>query len=186
MNACVSRVICAEIGQDARDRTNNEGKTMSETKHDACCPPFNPSGWDEQEIVWREKLFLKDRVRSFLHIPLNFGAVMIRGMALIEKADAAADPMLVVSDENSLWGADVYLSVKRDVPGAVMARLSGAFLCKVFEGPYRNMSKWIAEMKDYVAAQNKPVEKLLFYYTTCPKCAKMSGKNYVVILAKVQ
>ena len=157
---------------------------MSEKKKEICCPPFDPAGWDEQEVVWQDKLFVKDRVRSFLHIPLNFGAVMVRNMVLIEQADAAADPVLVVSDENSLWGADVYISVEKDVPGATMARLSGTYLCKVFEGPYRDMSKWIAEMKKFVADRNKPLEKLLFYYTTCPKCAKQHGKNYVVILAK--
>jgi len=29
------------------------------------------------------------------------------------------------------------------------------------------------------------MEKLFFFYTTCPKCAKAYGKNYVVLLAKV-
>ncbi|MGE5758418.1 MAG: hydrolase [Sideroxydans sp.] len=30
------------------------------------------------------------------------------------------------------------------------------------------------------------MRKLYFYYTTCPKCAKKYGKNYVVILAEVE
>jgi hypothetical protein len=29
------------------------------------------------------------------------------------------------------------------------------------------------------------MEKLYFYYTMCPKCAKAYGQNYTVILAKV-
>jgi hypothetical protein len=29
------------------------------------------------------------------------------------------------------------------------------------------------------------MEKLYFFYTTCPKCAQVYGKNYVVLLAKI-
>jgi hypothetical protein len=40
-------------------------------------------------------------------------------------------------------------------------------------------------MKAYVASRQKKLEKLYFFYTTCPKCAKHYGKNYVVLLAQV-
>jgi hypothetical protein len=33
--------------------------------------------------------------------------------------------------------------------------------------------------------KNKKVQKLYFCYTTCPKCAKAYGKNYVVLFAKI-
>ena len=29
------------------------------------------------------------------------------------------------------------------------------------------------------------MQRLFFYYTTCPRCAKQYGKNYVVGLAQV-
>lgn len=150
-----------------------------------CCPPFDPGPWDEKTINWEQKTFLRDRVRSFLHIPLNFGAVMKRNMAAIEAAGAAPDEMVVLSDENSLWGADVYIAVAKEVPGARMATLSGSYLAKVFEGPYRNMRNWIAQMKSFVDARGKAFRKLYFFYTTCPRCAKKYGKNYVVILAQL-
>ncbi|MFH0879254.1 MAG: hydrolase [Lentisphaerota bacterium] len=152
---------------------------------DECCPQFNPQPWEDKVITWENKRFLKDRVISFLHIPLNFGAVMKRNVGIIEAAGAHSETMIVLSDENSLWGADVYLEVTKDVPGANMAAISGAFLSKVFEGPYQNMRKWIEEMKAFVAAKGKSFSKFYFYYTTCPKCAKKYGKNYVVILAKI-
>lgn len=156
---------------------------MNTNEH--CCPKFDPAPWDEKEIQWQDKRFVKDRVRSILHIPLNFGAVMKRSMARIDAAGAASDTNVVLSDENSLWGADVYIEAAKDVPGANMASISGTFLCKVFEGPYQNMRKWIAEMKDFVQGRGKEIRKLYFYYTTCPKCAKKYGKNYVVILAQI-
>jgi hypothetical protein len=150
-----------------------------------CCPRFDPKPWDGASITWDGKRFVKDRVRSFLHIPLNFGAVMRRNVGAIETAGAKAETTVVLSDENSLWGADVYIEVAKDVPGASMATISGTFLSKVFEGPYRNMRKWIEDMKAFVRGQGKDIQKLYFFYTTCPKCAKKYGKNYVVILAQV-
>lgn len=164
---------------------HEKGTAMTEGPKEICCPPFNPASWDDQEIRWEDKLFVKDRVRSFFRVPLNFGAVMRRDMALIEEADAAPRERLVLADENSLWGADVYLAVNQDVPGATMATISGTFITKVFEGPFQDVRKWIAQMVEFVQGKGHAVEKLYFYYTTCPKCAKKYGKNYVVLLAKV-
>ncbi len=150
-----------------------------------CCPRFNPEPWDGKELSWKDRKFVKDRVRSFLHIPLNFGSVMVRNMQRIEAAGAKADEMIVLSDENSLWGADVYISVSKDVPNADNVTISGTFLSKVFEGPYQHVHKWIEETKSFVASRGKQLKKLYCYYTTCPKCARKYGKNYVVILAQV-
>ena len=158
---------------------------MGKSPADECCPRFDPEPWDEKTLTWESRRFVKDRVTSFLHIPLNFGAVMKRNVAGIDAADAYPETMMVLSDENSLWGADVYIEVTRDVPNTNMATISGTFLSKVFEGPYRNMRNWIKEMKGYVQEQGKSLQKMYFFYTTCPKCAKKYGKNYVVILAQV-
>ena len=154
-------------------------------KHTGCCDPFNPEPWQEKEITWNEKTFVKDKVTNFLHIPLNFGKKVTRNMALIEKANAKAPYQLMLTDEKSPWGSDIYIEVSGDVPGADMAKLSGKFLTKVFEGPYQNAGKWAVEMKDYVASKGKELKKLYFSYTTCPKCAKAYGKNYVVLFAQI-
>ena len=59
---------------------------LNEQGETGCCPRFNPEPWEEKEVTWQDKLFVKDQVRSFLHIPLNFGKVMVRNMEMIEKA----------------------------------------------------------------------------------------------------
>lgn len=110
---------------------------------------------------------------------------MTRSVDRIEAAGGTPEAMTMLTDENSLWGADVYLEVTKDVPGANMAGISGRFLCKLFEGSYGNLRKWIEEMKAFVQSKGKSPQKLYCYYTTCPKCAKKYGKNYVVILAQV-
>lgn len=150
-----------------------------------CCPPFDPDLWNEKEVTFDNRLFVKDRVRSFLHIPLNFGKVMVRNIEKIAAAGAVPPEPLMLSDENSLWGADIYIAVTKDVPDAEMATVSGTFLTKVFEGPFKNIRNWIGEMKQFVESKEKQLGKMYFFYTTCPACAKYYGKNYVVILAQI-
>ncbi len=97
---------------------------LYENAETRCCPRFNPEPWDGKEITFEEKLFVKDRIRSFLHIPLDFGRVMVRNMERIQAAAALSPEPLMLCDENSLWGSDVYIAVTKDVPGAEMVRLS--------------------------------------------------------------
>lgn len=158
---------------------------MNQKNPDECCARFDPVPWDEKELKWTNKLFVQDRVRSLLRVPLNFGAVMHRNMERIEAANAVVDPTVVLSDENSLWGADVYIAAAKEVPNARNVALTGTFLSKVFEGPYGRARQWIKEMEGFVAARGKTIRKLYFYYTTCPKCAEKYGKNYVVLIAQV-
>jgi len=150
-----------------------------------CCEPFNPEPWQNKEIVWKNKLFVKDHITSFLHIPLNMGNKIVKNMELIEKAKAKASYQLMLTDEKSMWGADIYIDVSKKVSGAQMATLTGTFLTKVFEGTYQNVGKWAEEMKVYVKNKNKEIKKLYFSYTTCPKCAQAYGKNYVVLFAQI-
>lgn len=153
-------------------------------KDTGCCPPFNPKPWDGKIKTFKDKLFLKSHVRCFLHIPLNFGKVMIRDMALIEKA-GAKNPEHIMLTDGSLWGMDNYIAVTKEVPGAQMVRISGTFLTKVFEGPYKDEGKWIKEMSEYVKVKGKELKKIYSSYTTCPGCAKAYGKNYVILFAQV-
>ena len=158
---------------------------LNEQTETGCCPRFNPEPWQEKEIIFKDKLFIKDHVRSFMHIPLNFGQVMTRNMKKIEEAGADTPEPLVLSDEKSLWSSDVYIAVSKEVPGAEMAKISGNFLSKVFEGSYGSTPKWVRAMNDFIKSRSKEAKKLYFFYTTCPKCAKVYGKNYTVLLAEV-
>ena len=158
---------------------------LYEQSETGCCPRFDPEPWDEKEVTLQDKLFVKDHVRSFLHIPLNFGKVMVKNMERIEAAGALAPEPLMLSDEKSLWGADIYIAVSKEVPGAEMERMSGTFLAKVFEGPYKNAGRWVKEMKAYVKSKGREIKNMYFFYTTCPSCAKVYGKNYTVLLAMV-
>lgn len=158
---------------------------MNNQQETGCCPRFNPEPWDEKEITWQNKLFIKDQVRSFFHIPINFGGIMRKNMKVIEAAGACDPQNIMLSDEKSPWSSDIYIAVNKEIPNTRTERLSGTFLTKVFEGPYRDAGKWAKEMQGYVSSKGKEVKKMYFWYTTCPKCAKVYGKNYTVILATI-
>jgi len=158
---------------------------LYEQSETGCCKRFNPEPWQEKEITFQDKLFLKDHVLSAFHIPLNFGQVMVKNMEKIKKANALAGEPLMLFDEKSLWGSDIYIAISKDVPGAEMEKISGVFLSKVFESPFNNIGKWMKEMQDFVKSRGKELKKVYFFYTTCPRCAKFYGKNYIVILAEV-
>lgn len=150
-----------------------------------CCPRFDPAPFQGACIEWRDEPFVKMHITSLFHVPLNMGKQVTRANALIEAAAATPKVPLMLSDESSPWGADLYIHVTKPVPDAQMATLSGTFLTEVFEGPFRDAPKWAEQMRGYVASKGKTIQKLYFAYTTCPACAKAYGKNYVVLFARV-
>lgn len=163
---------------------------LAETKYDnsetGCCAKLDEARWEGQEFVWKDKPFVKDHIWEFLHVPLNFGSVMARDQAVIEQAQAYAQEPLWLFDEVSPWGSNIYIATDRIVPGMQTESLSGTFMTKVFTGPYRDIGSWIAQMEAFVDERGKEVDRLYFFYATCPKCAKHYGKNQVVTFAKVK
>jgi len=152
-----------------------------------CCPRFNTEGWDEQELHFKDKLFVKAKTRSIFHIPINMGSVYPKTFAEIEKANAIDyNDLIVLSHDPSSWTGEHYFSVNRNVPVQEMTHMTGDYLTRVFEGPYKNAPKWEKEMKAFVENKGKHVKKTYFFYTTCPKCAKYYGKNYVVAVSEIE
>jgi hypothetical protein len=151
-----------------------------------CCPRFNPIGWDGQKLHFDEKLFLRATTRSVMHIPVNMGKVFSRVQKAAEAVDAFdMDDFIVLSRDLNAWESEHLFAVHRDVPPEEVVLLSGDFVTKVFEGPYRKAKDWCVEMEDIARAHGHEDGAIYFFYTTCPKCAKAYGKNYVVGVAQV-
>ena len=150
-----------------------------------CCPRFNPAPWQNKTHTWKNKLFIKNSLTCFFHMPLGMDKVMMKNMELINAAGAKNPESICIMDDRGLFASDLYVAVDKPVPGAQMAQMSGNYLSRVYEGGYEEMGSWIKDMHAYVKSKGKKPEKLLFSYTTCPACAKAYGKNYVVIFAKV-
>jgi len=162
------------------------------TKHDKsteCCPKFDPEPWQEKELIWKDKLFIRETVPQFMHIPLpgTFGKAVGRMWKKIEDAQAKPDTndFIMLSSESSPWKGEIFINTTREIPNAENVKFSGTYLTKVFDGPYNSVPKWIKEMTPYIEEKGRSVKRWLFYYTTCPKCAKKYGHNYVVVFAQV-
>lgn len=40
-----------------------------------CCPRFKPEAWDNQNLHFEDKRFVRAKTKSLMHIPINMGPV---------------------------------------------------------------------------------------------------------------
>jgi len=151
-----------------------------------CCPPFEPELWNDRLSMWENKKFIRDKVFTFFYMPLNFGPAMKRLDRTVRAAGASLPDWLCLSDHTSKWNMDLFLAVDREVPGAENVTLSGKFYSRVYEGPFRDTAKWSEDFKAISREKGYTLKKWYMWYTTCPKCARKYGKNYVVIISGVE
>lgn len=159
-------------------------KNMSD-QNEECCPKFDPAPWDGKVLEWENKKFIKGKVFTLFFMPVNFGSVIVKLMAKVKDAGAGTPENLCLSDHTSKWNMDLYLAVDREVPGAENVALSGRFFSKVYEGDFKETGKWCRDFENIAKEKGMKIEKWYMWYTTCPKCAKKYGKNYTVIVGKI-
>jgi len=150
-----------------------------------CCPKFDPEPWDGVVIEWENKRFIKEKVCTFFYMPLNFGGVMKKISKKLEQSGISMTNSMCLSDHTSKWNMDIFIDVEKVVSGADNVTISGKFLSKVYEGNFKETGNWCKDFEAYARKQSYEVKKWYMWYTTCPKCAKKYGKNYVVILGQV-
>lgn len=166
---------------------NKLPKLNVENNETGCCPRFSPAPWNEKEFVFDDKLFLKASTINFFHTPLNMSSMMKRTWGIITKAGAdSEEEFALLSHDPSPWRGEHYFTITKEVPDGENVKLSGEFLTKVFEGPYKEAGKWVKEMEKYIQSKGEKINKLYFYYTTCPKCARDYDENYVVGFAHIR
>ena len=168
------------IGEQAM-QTNETPRYDASVNTTGCCPRFNPEGWDGQELHFKDKRFVKAINPQHHACPENMGSVFARVNKHIEDVGASdADQFIVLSQDISPWSSEHLFAVSKTVPGEEMTTLSGDFLTKAFEGPFSQARTWDEEMRQIASDRNAEPREVYFFYTTCPKCAKAYGKNYVV------
>lgn len=154
-------------------------------KEKECCPRFHPEEWDDKILQWKNKKFIKDSVCTFFYMPLNFGRVMKRLDRKLSEANITISDGICLSDHTSKWNMDLYIAVDKDIPGYESTLFSGNFFSKVYEGPFRDTGKWCKDFEIHAQTKGFTITKWFMWYTTCPKCAKKYGKNYVAIISQV-
>jgi hypothetical protein len=162
-------------------KTNETPRYDASVNTTGCCPKFNPEGWDSQELHFKDKRFVKATTHSVMHIPMNMGSVFARVNRHMEDAGASdLDQFIVLSKDVSPWTSEHLFAVSKPVANEEMTTLSGDYVTKLFEGPYSQARTWDEEMRQIARDRNTEPGDVYFFYTTCPKCAKAYGKNYVI------
>ncbi|MDY0097714.1 MAG: hypothetical protein RBR81_00800 [Bacteroidales bacterium] len=154
-----------------------------------CCPVFDTAPWDNITHEWTAKPFIREYLPQFFHMPLPSMMEKVVGRMWKQARDAGAEPemkdFLLLAYDPSPWKSELYMSTTREVPGAENVSLTGTFVSKVYDGPYNHIPKYLKDFSAYLASKGNKAKKYYFYYTTCPKCAKKYGHNYIVAFAEV-
>ncbi len=152
-----------------------------------CCPRFKTEAWDNQTLHFDNKHFVRAKTKSLMHIPINMGSVFSETYKAMEDANAIdPDQTLVMCRDLSPWSAEHLFAVSGPVPSQKMVTLSGDYKTKVLNATYRDAHKLSQAFEDDLEAKGYDVDEQYVFYTTCPKCAKAYGENYIVAIAKVE
>lgn len=159
---------------------------MTAKEEKECCPPFDPTLWDNKLFEWNNKLFIKDKVRTFFFMPLNFGKVVKRLDKKLKANGADFSDAVCLSEHTGKWNMNIYVSLNKEINDPSLKRFSGLFFSKVYEGNFKDTGKWCSDYDTFTKAKGYTIKNMYMWYTTCPKCAKKYGKNYTVILSEVE
>lgn len=160
-------------------------ETLKPEQENVCCPRIDPALWQDKDLNWENKRFVRERVHTFMFMPLDFGRVMKRLDNKIRNAGAKIPDSLALSEHTSRWNMDIYVAVDREIPGADNRVLSGKFYSRVYEGPFSDTGKWCKDYESVVKSKGLNIKKWFMWYTTCPKCARKYGKNYVAVIGEL-
>ncbi len=163
-------------------------------KKEECCPKFNTKKWDKKTFVWKDKLFIKETIPTFFHIPFPpmIGKKITKMMKLIgtsKKMSSKKDEVLVLFRDPSAFKSHIYISVTGKVNGANNVKLSGTFIARVYDGGYNSIPKFVKDMNNYLEKEGHKISKdsdYYIHYAYCPKCAKKFENNYMILFAKVE
>jgi hypothetical protein len=155
-----------------------------------CCPMFDKDRWDDKTHDWNNKRFIKESIPTFFHIP--FPPMIGNRISKMCKAvdDSSSTPtnmtdVLVLFNDPSSFKSDLYMSVDKEIPNANNVQITGTFISRVFAGPYNSIPKFMKEMDEFLAADDKKAKDYYVHYAYCPGCAKKYGNNYMIIFAEV-
>jgi hypothetical protein len=123
---------------------------MNKIKPTDCCPIFEVKPWEEQELIWKEKRFIKDAIPTFFHIPWPpmISKLMEKMWKQLEEAKAApkAEEFLCLTYDPSNWKSEYYMATTKEVAGAENVSLSESFsprfLMAIMPTPLNGLKRW--------------------------------------------
>ncbi len=154
--------------------------------NEICCQKFILEPWDDKVFDWEGKRFISEKVKTFYYMPINLGSAMKRIDKLFHKMGAELKDKMCLSDHTSKWNMNILIEVDNEIPDADNHILSGKFYSRVYEGNSKDSDKWCKDFEANAVKKGLRVKKWYMWYTTCPKCAKKYGKNYVAVVGEVE
>ena len=158
---------------------------MQNPNEEICCPRFDPDQWHGKILDWGQKPFVRTRVWCFFFMPLTLGSAMRRLDEQIRQAGGTFVDAMALSEHTSPFTMWQYLAVDRPLPGMDNVPFNGRYRVWVFEGPFEKTGDWMRQAETDSKAERQQITRWFMWYTTCPKCAKKYGKNYVAVFGQL-
>lgn len=156
-------------------------------KKDECCPRLEKKEWDKKVHVWKNNVFFyKKHYPAAFYMPIGFGKAVMQSINLLQGKGQFATPPLMVCRNETMWGGDIYVKVKKADPKLPTEKISGKFVSMLFEGDYKNVGTWRKQLEDYCKSKNYAVKEIISHYATCPRCAKEHGGTQTVLFARIE
>lgn len=151
-----------------------------------CCPVFHPEKYDNCVYDLSDYHFIKSSTLSFMYIRLNMDKVFTQALKAISDSNQAyTDRYLILSKDLNPFKCNHYFLVNGNGAGFTRERIEGNYFTKVYDGDFKNISKWNKDFESLIKKQGKNLRETFVFYTTCPNCAKVYGHNYVVLFGKI-
>jgi len=159
-------------------------------QNEECCPEFEPGKWDKKTFEWKNKLFIRETMRTFFHIPFppSIGKKVTKMHELAQKAGATIPDLtdaLILFRDPSAFRSEIYYAVTKEVDGANNTTVTGSFVTSVYDGPFNKVPVFIKEMGKFLEERGQTAKDYYVHYAYCPKCAKKYNHNYMIIFALV-
>lgn len=155
-------------------------------KEKVCCPKINPNDWNDKIFQWQNKPFIKAKVRTFFYIPIGFGNTIRKLDKKLQANSLNFSEGVCLSDHTSKWNMDIYVTIDKEFKDDSISYFNGNFYCKMYEGDFKDTGKWCSDYDKTLKEKGLKNKKIFMWYTTCPKCAKKYGKNYVGIFSEIE
>lgn len=161
--------------------------TYTDKNETGCCAIPNVADWDKRDFDVKDVHFIRAYTRSLLFMPLNMSTIVNRLNDAASRAGVMmpSEHAMILSRDLSPWKAEQLYRVTQPIEGADNVTFTGLYQTLVFEGPYKNAKTWYDQALAHARESGKEAKEVYFFYTTCPKCSKHYGKNYVITMAKV-
>lgn len=110
--------------------------TYTDINETGCCAVPNIDAWDDKEVQFDNKLFVRMHTKSILFIPLNMGKIMTALQRVVTAHDVAPPQQdaMILGRDISPWKAEQLYHVIAPIKGFDIVALNGTFYLKSSRG----------------------------------------------------